>query len=267
MNGGAATGSRWAGVQRSRCGDAAWRELRRLAAEAYRPAGGFARRFAHGKLRFDPVFRALLESGAIAPQARVLDIGCGQALLASLLCACDSWAATRDWPLEWAAAPTGTRYTGIELMPGDVARAEGALASMAALGRSAAVPQVRCVDMCEADLPAADAVVVLDVLHYIDHGAQHRLLQHVHAALSPGGRLLLRVGNAADRQRFAVSQWVDRVVTRVRGHRVPAVYGRTLAEWTSLLQGLGFAVEARPMSRGTPFANVLLVCRREALRP
>jgi SAM-dependent methyltransferase len=241
--------------------NAAWLELRRLTSEAYRPAGQFARRFARGKLRLDPVFRALVERGSIAPNARVLDIGCGQALLANLLCACDALAADNAWPREWAAAPAGTHYVGIELMPRDVTRARDSITS---LPRTRSLPQVLCADMCRADLPTADVVVVLDVLHYVDHDAQIRLLQRVHAALPLGGRLLLRIGNASDRRRFAISQRVDRAVTRIRGHRAAAVFGRTLADWTALLQACGFAVEALPMSRGTPFANVLLDCRRVA---
>ncbi|MEO7854569.1 MAG: hypothetical protein ABIR94_20320 [Rubrivivax sp.] len=79
-------------------------------------------------------------------------------------------------------------------------------------------------------------------------------------ALCANGRLLLRVGDAADRWRYGFSQCVDRVVTRVRGHRSEMTHGRTLAEWIALLRETGFDAEVRPMSRGTLFANVLLVC-------
>jgi hypothetical protein len=79
------------------------------------------------------------------------------------------------------------------------------------------------------------------------------------ADAAAGGRLLLRVGDAARTGGFAVSQWVDRTVTRIRGHRVSPTWGRTLQEWTGLLQELGFTVQPLPMSEGTPFANVLLV--------
>ena len=84
-------------------------------------------------------------------------------------------------------------------------------------------------------------------------------------ALQPGGRLLLRVGDAASRRGFAISQWVDRTVTRIRGHRVSPTWGRPLADWTALLQRLGFSVQSMPMSEGTPFANVLLVADRRRL--
>lgn len=233
--------------------DATWRSLHRAACAPYRAAGRFAWHFAQGKLGRDPVFRALLERGDVPPRAHVVDIGCGQGLLASLLAAVDVAQAEGRWPAGWAPAPTGTRYTGIELMPRDVARAE------AAVGGLPSRPQFIGGDMRSVALPPCDVVVILDVLHYVSHGEQEAVLRKVRAALSPRGRLLLRVGDAAQRGGFRVSQWVDRIVTLVRGHRVPPTFGRPLREWVALLQRLGFAVQPLPMSRGTPFANVLLV--------
>ena len=93
------------------------------------------------------------------------------------------------------------------------------------------------------------------------------MLARVRAALSPGGVLLLRVGDAASRRRYLASQWVDRIVMFVRGHRVGPQYGRPLAAWIDRLRSLGFEVESEPMSRGTPFANVLLICAQHGGRP
>lgn len=235
--------------------DDTWRELVDAASKPYARAGRFAWHFARGKLSRDPVFRALLERGEFTAASQLIDIGCGQGLLASLLRACEQ--ATRDarWPAGWPLPATGIRYHGIDLMPRDVARAESALRD--------AVPGARfvCADMRVAELPACDVVVILDVLHYVDHAAQSALLQRVRAALRPSGRLLLRVGDAQQSLGFAISQWVDRLVTRIRGHRVAPTWGRTRLEWTALLESLSFRVEPVPMSRGTPFANVLLVCR------
>lgn len=230
----------------------AWISLVDAASLPYRRAGRFAWHFARGKLRWDPVFRHLLGQGLIAPNARVLDIGCGQGLLASLLQAADRLAQTGAWPREWAAAPSGASVTGIDLMPKDIARAR------AALGDSA---RFVCGDMRYTEFPANDTTVILDVLHYIAVAEQDAVLARVRAALSPGGALLLRVGDAQARRGFVVSQWVDRIVTFVRGHRVTPQFGRPLTQWVAQLQSLGFDVQSRPMSQGTPFANVLLVAR------
>jgi SAM-dependent methyltransferase len=234
---------------------AEWQHLLNAASLPYRSAGRFAWQFARGKLGFDPVFRHLLENGLIYPHARVLDIGCGQGLLSSLLRSCNELAAQGRWPAQWAAAPVQAQVTGIELMPRDVARAQ------AALGASA---QFVCGDMRHTPFPASDTVVILDVLHYITVAEQNDVLTRVRSALPIGGTLLLRVGDANAKRGFRISQWVDTVVTLVRGHRVAPQFGRTLTQWISQLETLGFKVQGQPMSRGTPFANVLLVGRVEA---
>ena len=233
----------------------AWQQLHAAACAPYRSAGRFAWHWARGKLGHDPVFRGMLSRGDLPAQARVVDIGCGQGLLASLLQACADLQAAGQWPAAWPVAASARSYTGIELMARDVARGQQALAGLAL------APQLRCADMRAATLPPCDLVVILDVLHYVNHDEQTAMLQRVVQALQPAGRLLLRVGDAASTRGFAISQWVDRVVTGVRGHRVAPTWGRSLQDWQALLVQLGFEVQAVPQSQGTPFANVLLVAQ------
>lgn len=234
--------------------DAAWRRIHAAACAPYRAASRWSYHWAQGKLGRDPAFRALLERGDFgARPARVVDIGCGQGLVAALLAAC--MAERPAWPAGWGTAPACGAYTGIELMAKDADRARAALSALPF------TPEFVCGDMCTTPLPGADVVVILDVLHYVDHAAQQGVLERVRGALSASkGRLLLRVGDAAQQRGFKASQWVDRIVTAVRGHTAPPTWGRSVAEWTALLDGLGFCVEPVPMSRGTPFANVLLRC-------
>ncbi len=255
----------------------AWQQLHTAACAPYAQAGRFAWHWARGKLGRDPVFVGMLQRGDLPAQARVVDIGCGQGLLASLLQACTRLQAQGHWPSAWPVAASATAYTGIELMASDVKRAQAALGGKQGAGFA---PQFVCADMCSAALPACDVVVILDVLHYVDHAAQVGVLTRVKDALAAGrenghtnsdtnsvaaagnttpARLLLRVGDAAHTRGFAISQWVDRVVTTVRGHRVAPTWGRPLAQWVQLLQSLGFVVHSVPQSQGTPFANVLLV--------
>ena len=227
--------------------------LRRLidrAATPYRSAGRFAWHFARGKLGGDPVFAGLLEHGLIPDRARVLDIGCGQGLLASWLLSAQAMHAAGDWPAHWPAAPAPRALHGIELMPKDVERARRAL------GRAAVFTAA---DMCKADFGSVDAVVVLDVLHYVDIPAQDDVLRRIRDALAPRGVLVLRVGDAGGGWPFRFSVWVDHVVTFVRGHRNSRLHCRTLADWKAALAGLGFSVRSLPMNKGTPFANILLV--------
>ncbi len=241
--------------------DRAWAALLQSASQPYMATSRWAYHWARGKLRHDPVFRGMLSRGDLPVKGRIVDIGCGQGLMASLLQACADLQHVGAWPAAWPVAASAQAYTGIELMPKDVARAEASLRGLALQ------PSFVCADMCTAAFPACDLVVILDVLHYVDHAAQEGVLQRVRDALAGSsagdsarsGRLLLRVGDSADRRGFAASQWVDRIVTWVRGHRVPPTFGRSLKDWIALLERLGFSVRAVPQSQGTPFANVLLI--------
>lgn len=233
------------------------RSLAEQAAAPYRPAGRYAWHFARGKLGGDPAFAALLARGLLSGRQRVLDIGSGQGLLTAWLLAAQNSAQQGHWPKEWPPAPAPESVHGIELMQHDVDRANEALRTAVQAGNAS----FAAADMRRVDFSRADAVVMLDVLHYLPIADQDGVLQRVRAALDRGGVLLLRIGDAAGGLRFRISYWVDAVVTVLRGHRMTRLHCRTLAQWQEALRVLGFDVQVQPMSNGTPFANVLLVAR------
>jgi len=109
-------------------------------------------------------------------------------------------------------------------------------------------------------------VVILDVLHYIDARAQEEVLQRVRAALPLGGLLLLRVGDPSAERAFASLPTPTSWRCFCRGHGLVTTHCRNIEEWRALLRECGFESHAVPMSRGTPFANVLLTGTR-ALTP
>lgn len=220
------------------------------ACEPYRNAGRFAFYFARSKLRTDPVYRAILESGLLLGRARVLDLGCGQALLAAWLQAAQRCYELGRWPQAWPPAPRALATRGIELMGRDVERARRALGP---------VSEVSQADIRNAAFGTADAVVILDVLHYLAPQSQLEVLLRVRMALPPRGLLLLRVGDAGGGLRFRCGQWSDRLVMLFRGRPVVPQHCRSVAQWRALLKECGFDCETRPMSQGTPFANVLLI--------
>ncbi len=227
-------------------------QLIAAAVAPYRTAGSFAWHFARGKLRYDPIFSAILERGLLPPQGRILDLGCGQGLLAAWLLAAQSCHTTGEWPAGWPPPPHPVSIHGIELMPREIWRARKALAGRAEFVQG---------DIAQCDFSTTDVAVIFDVLHYLGFKVQEQVLRRVRTALEPQGRLLLRIGDAAGGWRFALSYWMDLAVVAARGHCLRRLYCRPLARWIELLESLGFIVQTLPMNQGVPFANVLLVGR------
>jgi SAM-dependent methyltransferase len=225
------------------------------ATKGFRSGGRFAYHYARGKLGGDPIFRELLRRGLLPSGGKLLDLGCGQGSLFAWLLAAERLHAQGRWPADWPAPPGFTHMRGVELMQSDVDRAAQTF------GREHAVVRIECGDMNHTDFGQVDVVTILDALHYFDHEGQAQVLRRIHAALPTGGVFITRIGDASAGLPFHVSNWVDHVVTTVRGHRLPRLYCRTLSDWKTLLTGLGFDVQSDPMSEGKPFANVMLVCR------
>lgn len=187
-------------------------------------------------------------------RGHILDLGCGQGLLAAWLKAALLCYESGSWPQDWPPAPQPRSTRGIELMIRDVQRARAALGSECEILQG---------DIRRAEFGTTDAVVILDVLHYISQGEQLAVLKRVRAALPARGLLLLRIGDADGGLRFRCSQWIDKLVMLLRGHATLATHCRSAGQWRDLLSECGFEVQAAPMSQGTPFANVLLIAHAQ----
>ena len=232
--------------------DAVFRELATAAARPYRPCGRYAWHFAKGKLIGDPVFRHLLSQSLLPAHGRLLDLGCGQGVLTALLRAAADRHASGDWPADWPAQPADLATQGVELSPRRVRIARMALgADAVSLG-----------DIRKADLPPSDAIVILDVLLYLNPAEQAAVLARCAEALAPGGVLLLREADSDGGLPFQVTRWAEQAACAARGQWRQVLTYRPSADWLSLLNGLGLTAMALPMSRGTPFANTLFIARR-----
>ena len=238
--------------------EAFWRSLVAAAADGYRAVDAHAHRFALAKLGGDRVFRHVLSEGLIRPGASVLDLGCGQGLLASLLHAADRAARDGRWPAGWAAPPIGAHVTGIDPLERDIERARTALAGAATFVRG---------DMRSADLPACDVAVFFDTLHYMAHAEQNAVLSRMRAALRPGGTVLMRVGDVDAGWRFRLGLWIDQGTSFLHGNGLPRVCGRPRAGWAAELERLGFTVSVQQMNGRPPFANLLIEGRLDQPKP
>ena len=227
-----------------------------LIATATRPygrAGRYAYRFARGKLRYDPVFQAVLKHGLLPKRGRLLDLGCGLGLLLALLSQARSQYQAGQWFAGWPTPPPNLQLSGVELEPWKVAAATQALGDKATIRQG---------DIRNIELPQCAGIVILDVLYYLNAAEQRQVLQRIASALQPGGVLLLREGDTAGRLRFHITRLVERLCCLSRGQGWLPFHYRSAKEWVKLLQELGFSVESLPMSHGTPFANSLFRATR-----
>ena len=224
----------------------------------YIDAGVFAWEFVRGKLRHDPVYFTLLARGGLPASGRLLDLGCGRGILLALLAGAREQSARGVYPEGWPIPPSGLLLHGIEGRP-KIARA-----ARLAMGDRATV---EVGDLRQIPLPPAEAVFLLDVLHYLSAAEQEELLDRVAAAVPPGGCFFLREADAEAGAAFARTRTAERLCAMARGHFRQSFHFRSAAEWRRLLEERGFAVSSVPTSDGTPYANVLIEGRRPGSTP
>jgi len=226
-----------------------------LASAPYKVTGYINYQWVRGKLRGDPIFKALIEQTVFADNSRILDLGCGKGLLAAWLLAAEKLANTGRW-INAVPPARNLSFRGIDINPHDID-----------CGNEALVPTYKqrihlvCADIRATATGSFDAVVLLDVLHYIPYADQDRLLDDVRASLKNGGVLLTRVGDARSSLRSLLTRCIDRCVAALRGHGMAPLFCRQLPDWIALFEKRGFTVTPFPMSQSTPFANVMLVAR------
>lgn len=212
------------------------------AARRYRPAGRFTEGFVRGKLRHDPVYSHLISNPNWLPQSGlILDLGCGRGILLSLLSEVRKRALTTLYDV---------RLCGLDLRTKDIAAARRALGDEA---------EIKLADVRSAALPAPGAVVLLDLLLYLRAEEQETLLKRIADSLPAGGTLVMREADAASGLSFRATRTAERLCALARGQFSQRYHYRSETEWRDLLEGLGFTVETAPMSKGTPFANVLFI--------
>jgi SAM-dependent methyltransferase len=228
------------------------------ASRPYLAAGRYAYHFARGKLTHDPIFLALLRSGRIPDRARILDLGCGHAVLASLLLAAHKKVEDGLWPADWNRPPSGLQLHGIESWRAAATRAQITLGARAS---------ILLADLRDASLPDADVVVLIDVLHYLAADDQIALLRRVSHCLRAGGVLILRVADTNAGWRFRAGVAADILGSLMTAGGFLPQHHRPIDDWMNLLHELGFVTSIEPVAKEKSFANVLLwATRKNAVR-
>jgi uncharacterized protein (DUF2062 family)/trans-aconitate methyltransferase len=225
------------------------------AAEPYAAVSIFGWEWVRAKMRRDPVFFAVMRLGLLPQEGTLVDVGCGRGVLLALLSAAPRLHDEGRWPAAWPPPPRALELHGIEHHHHVAAVARAALAERAT---------IETADASRTVLPAADAIAMFDVLHYLRDSAQRDLIRNAAAALRPGGMILVREADKDAGARYHATHAGERLMALLRGAWAQRFHFRSAAEWTGLFAAEGLTVEAVSMSDGTPFANVLLIARRAA---
>jgi uncharacterized protein (DUF2062 family)/2-polyprenyl-3-methyl-5-hydroxy-6-metoxy-1,4-benzoquinol methylase len=215
--------------------DHAWLSDQRRVLSRYAAAPRGHRGYLRFKLRLDPVYRQICE--ALGHRERVIDLGTGLALL----------------PLLLGLREQAPAIVGVEWDERKLASARQACAGVAGI------------ELVQADVrawptPSADAVLLIDLLHYYAVDAQHDLLRRGADALRPGGQLIIRETERRGRSLF--TRAMEFLAVRLAWNRGPGLTYRTVEELKIELEALGLACVAEPSSSRLHRGNFLLWAER-----
>lgn len=223
-------------------GEAGFPALAAAAAARYAPCGAVARSYVSGKLRRDPVHRAVLALAGRDGFGAVVDLGCGRGQLGIALLLAGR-----------ARSVLGIDLPGVRLTQAALAGAPLGLRTEARnLARDPAVPP-------------ADTVLIVDVLYQLPTEAQLALLAA--AAQAARAQVLVRTLDPGRGPRSTVTVAIERSLRLLSPHSGATVNPRPVATLAEVLERAGFAVGVAPCWQGTPFANVLVSARRRASPP
>jgi hypothetical protein len=193
---------------------------------------------ARARLLNDPMYPFLIDEDVLGNGGRVLDLGCGRGLVGVLVGLFTSASEPR-----W--------YLGVDRCDRYVRAARQALEDVPGCA-------VQTVDLRDFDPPAADVVVVNDVLRFLPFTSQDALLRRLARVLPPGARIFVREKDAAGGWRFTWAAFVDASQMLVPGHPRHGTHYRRAGDLRNALLAAGFSVRDRTVTRASSPAWVLL---------
>ncbi len=209
----------------------------------YRDESRSDRGWVRGKLRSDPALGVL---AGLGPLGHVIDLGCGRGQLSLAL-------------LEMGRARS---LVGCDWDARKIDVATRAAARVAA-GDAAPLARFESAELASVDVPSADSVLLIDVLHYLPEPEQEALLDRAVNALEPGGRLVVREIDRDAGLPAQIGMLAERFGVRIGANRGRAHAFRDAAGLALGLERRGLSCTTLPSAGWLP--NVVMVGERRAV--
>ena len=199
----------------------------------YRKAPRRTRLYLRVKLRICPLLR--LEE--LYPRAgKVIDLGCGNGTFSNLL---KLGGPERD-------------ILGFDLDPRKVEAARAVHADVAGL-------EFREGDIGTMAYPPADVYSIVDVLYLIPFDKQDEILRKCHAALRPGGILVIKEMDTRPRWKYVWNLCQETIAVKAVGFTLGSrFYFRSGADYVRVLESLGFKAEVIRLDRGQAYPHIAI---------
>jgi uncharacterized protein (DUF2062 family)/SAM-dependent methyltransferase len=194
------------------------------------------REFVRWKLRLDKVFEILAAENL--GSGTVVDLGCGYGMA---LC----FAASDD---------NRRRLVGCDIDARRIAVARQALGNLNA--------DLSAADARIFEIPAAELILILDVLHYFPAAEQAMLLKRCCSALTPNGILIFRVPDRGFGLRSKISMVLERLVFASEGNGFRRPHMLPVVEYRTALQDADLQLEERRFQNHLPLSHVLFIARK-----
>ena len=198
------------------------------------------RRYVRGKLKWDPLFVAIvpLFAGSTRP---LLDIGCGFGLLGQSL----------------REAGIRAPYFGVDP---DGSKIEEARAAAMASGLDLDFTTVDASSLP----PFSGDVALIDVLHYLPEELQRQALANAASRVARGGMLVIRNVLRDESWRYRMTVAEERFAAALGWMRFATGHFPRREDIEAPLAARGFDVQVEPLWGRTPFNSYLIVAKRPA---
>lgn len=176
----------------------------------------------------------------VPPSGRILDLGCGFGMLSNYL----------------ALSSEKRVVKGVDI---SVRRID--IAQRASKGISNICFEEA--DFLKTDLTGYDCILLIDTLHYFPAAVQNRIIERCCGQMHKMGMILIRDSNGDLKLRHFITRWYETLMTKTGFTKGDTLFFRSFHELKGLIESLGFSVFMMPLWGRTPFADTLMVCKKE----